>query len=168
MLKGFKQFLLRGNVVDLAVAVVLGAAFGAVVSALVKDLITPLIAAIFGKPKPAPPSTKVQPPPPEAAILGIPPLPPPPKIWAGGLELGLNGSAGNSDVLKIRIGFDVKRDTPTNLFTASGWYGMANQNGVLSENKAIFNARDELPFPNSPWGRSTKNRNRKPKATASL
>ena len=50
MLKGFRQFLLRGNVIDLAVAVVIGAAFGAVVSALVKDLITPLIAAIFGKP----------------------------------------------------------------------------------------------------------------------
>lgn len=50
MLKGFKQFLLRGNVVDLAVAVVIGAAFGAVVTALVKDLITPLIAAIAGKP----------------------------------------------------------------------------------------------------------------------
>jgi large conductance mechanosensitive channel len=50
MLKGFKQFLLRGNVVDLAVAVVIGAAFGAVVSALVKDLITPIIAAIVGKP----------------------------------------------------------------------------------------------------------------------
>jgi len=50
MLKGFKQFLMRGNVVDLAVAVVVGAAFGAVVAALVKDLITPLIAAIVGKP----------------------------------------------------------------------------------------------------------------------
>jgi large conductance mechanosensitive channel len=50
MLKGFKQFLLRGNVIDLAVAVVIGAAFGAVVTALVKDLITPLIAAIVGKP----------------------------------------------------------------------------------------------------------------------
>jgi len=49
LVKEFKQFLLRGNVVDLAVAVVIGAAFGAVVSALVKDLITPLIAAIFGK-----------------------------------------------------------------------------------------------------------------------
>lgn len=49
-MKGFKQFMLRGNVLDLAVAVVMGAAFGAVVSALVKDLITPLIAAIFGKP----------------------------------------------------------------------------------------------------------------------
>jgi large conductance mechanosensitive channel len=50
MLKGFKQFLMRGNVVDLAVAVVVGAAFGAVVAALVKDLVTPLIAAIVGKP----------------------------------------------------------------------------------------------------------------------
>ncbi len=44
MLKDFKAFLLRGNVVDLAVAVVVGAAFGAVVTALVKDLITPLLA----------------------------------------------------------------------------------------------------------------------------
>lgn len=46
MLKEFKQFLLRGNVVDLAVGVVVGAAFGSVVTALVKDILTPLIAAI--------------------------------------------------------------------------------------------------------------------------
>jgi large conductance mechanosensitive channel len=50
MLKGFKEFMLRGNVIDLAVAVIIGGAFGAVVTALVKDLITPLIAAIGGKP----------------------------------------------------------------------------------------------------------------------
>ena len=50
MIRQFRDFLLRGNVVDLAVAVVIGAAFGAVVAALVKDLITPLIAAIGGKP----------------------------------------------------------------------------------------------------------------------
>jgi large conductance mechanosensitive channel len=50
MLNGFKQFLLRGNVVDLAVAVVIGGAFGAVVAALVKDLLTPLIAAVVGQP----------------------------------------------------------------------------------------------------------------------
>jgi large conductance mechanosensitive channel len=50
MLKGFGQFIARGNVIDLAVAVVVGAAFGAIVSALVKDLVTPLIAALFGKP----------------------------------------------------------------------------------------------------------------------
>ena len=50
MLSGFKQFILRGNVVDLAVGVVIGAAFGAVVTALTKDLLTPLIAALVGKP----------------------------------------------------------------------------------------------------------------------
>jgi large conductance mechanosensitive channel len=50
VLKGFKQFLLRGNVIDLAVAVVIGGAFGAVVAAFVKDLLTPLIAAIVGAP----------------------------------------------------------------------------------------------------------------------
>jgi large conductance mechanosensitive channel len=50
MLSGFRQFVLRGNVLDLAVAVVLGAAFGAVITALVKDLITPLIGALVGKP----------------------------------------------------------------------------------------------------------------------
>jgi large conductance mechanosensitive channel len=50
MLRGFKAFLLRGNVVELAIAVVIGVAFGAVINAFVKDLITPLIAAIGGKP----------------------------------------------------------------------------------------------------------------------
>lgn len=50
MLKGFKEFILRGNVVQLAVAFVMGAAFTAIVNALVADIITPLIAAIFGKP----------------------------------------------------------------------------------------------------------------------
>lgn len=50
MLSGFRAFLLRGNVVDLAIAVVIGAAFGAVVAAFVADFITPLIAAIGGKP----------------------------------------------------------------------------------------------------------------------
>jgi len=50
MLSGFRQFILRGNVIDLAVAVVIGGAFGAVVAALVKDLLTPLIGAIVGQP----------------------------------------------------------------------------------------------------------------------
>jgi len=49
-MKGFRAFILRGNVVDLAVGVVMGAAFGTVVTALVKDFLTPLIAAIAGKP----------------------------------------------------------------------------------------------------------------------
>ncbi len=49
-MSGFRAFVLRGNVVDLAVGIVIGAAFGTVVSALVKDLVTPLVAAIFGQP----------------------------------------------------------------------------------------------------------------------
>jgi large conductance mechanosensitive channel len=50
MLRGFKEFVLRGNVLGLAVAVVIGGAFGAVVTALVKDLLTPLIGAVVGQP----------------------------------------------------------------------------------------------------------------------
>lgn len=50
MIKGFRDFIARGNVVDLAVAVVIGAAFGAVITSLVDNIINPLIAAIFGKP----------------------------------------------------------------------------------------------------------------------
>ncbi|WP_323746431.1 large conductance mechanosensitive channel protein MscL [Catenulispora pinisilvae] len=49
LFSGFKKFLMRGNVVDLAVAVVMGAAFGAIVKSLVSDIIMPLITAIFGK-----------------------------------------------------------------------------------------------------------------------
>ncbi len=50
MLKGFKDFIMRGNVVDLAVAVVIGVSFGLVITAIVDGLITPVVAAIFGRP----------------------------------------------------------------------------------------------------------------------
>ncbi|GAC1413155.1 MAG: large conductance mechanosensitive channel protein MscL [Candidatus Doudnabacteria bacterium] len=50
MLKDFKQFILRGNVVDLAVGIVIGAAFSAVINALVKDFLTPLLSALFSAP----------------------------------------------------------------------------------------------------------------------
>lgn len=50
MLRGFRQFILRGNVVDMAVGVVIGAAFATVVSAFTKDLLTPFLAALVGKP----------------------------------------------------------------------------------------------------------------------
>jgi large conductance mechanosensitive channel len=50
MLKGFKDFILRGNVLDLAVGIIIGAAFGAIVTSLVKDVITPMIGAIGGQP----------------------------------------------------------------------------------------------------------------------
>ena len=54
VLKGFKDFILRGNVVELAVAVVIGVAFGAVVNSVVTNLITPLIALVGGTPRPLP------------------------------------------------------------------------------------------------------------------
>jgi large conductance mechanosensitive channel len=50
MIKGFRDFLMRGNVIDLAVGVIMGAAFGAIVASLVADVITPLIGLIFGAP----------------------------------------------------------------------------------------------------------------------
>src|SRR5262245_42110847 len=50
MLKGFRDFISRGNVIDLAVGVIIGAAFGAIVNSLVADVITPTIGLIFGKP----------------------------------------------------------------------------------------------------------------------
>jgi large conductance mechanosensitive channel len=50
MLKGFRDFVLRGNVLDLAVAVIIGAAFSTIVASLTKDIINPLIAALVGKP----------------------------------------------------------------------------------------------------------------------
>jgi large conductance mechanosensitive channel len=50
MLKGFRDFILRGNVVDLAVAVIIGAAFGAITASLTADIITPLISSLFGTP----------------------------------------------------------------------------------------------------------------------
>jgi large conductance mechanosensitive channel len=50
VIKGFRDFILRGNVIELAIAVVIGLAFNTVVTALVKDLLTPLIAAIVGRP----------------------------------------------------------------------------------------------------------------------
>jgi large conductance mechanosensitive channel len=50
LIKGFRDFILRGNVLDLAVAVIIGGAFSSIVGSLVKDIITPLIAAVIGKP----------------------------------------------------------------------------------------------------------------------
>ena len=50
MLKGFRDFILRGNAVDLAVAVIIGAAFGAITASLTADVITPMISALFGTP----------------------------------------------------------------------------------------------------------------------
>lgn len=65
--------------------------------------------------------------------------------WSGGFEIGVNGSDGNSEVLKIRLGGDLKYDTPEDVFTLNGWYGFSTQNNIRAENKALFTARNELP-----------------------
>jgi putative salt-induced outer membrane protein YdiY len=65
--------------------------------------------------------------------------------WSGALELGLSGSDGNTEVFKVRVGADVKYDTPDDVFTLNAFYGRSQQNNVLNENKALLTARNELP-----------------------
>ncbi len=66
--------------------------------------------------------------------------------WSGGAELGISGSDGNSRVLKIRAGLDLKYDSPEDVFTFNGFYGLSQQDDVLNENKALLTARNEIPF----------------------
>lgn len=66
--------------------------------------------------------------------------------WSASVEAGLNGSEGNSQTLKLRLGGDLKYDAPDDTFIMNGWYGLARQRGQLSENKALFTARNELPL----------------------
>lgn len=86
--------------------------------------------------------------PPLAEVL---PPPPPPDYWSGGVELGLNGTDGNSENFKIRMAGNAKRDTPANLFTTDWRYAFATADGIRTENRFLINARDELRFPESRW-----------------
>ncbi|MFQ3592123.1 MAG: DUF481 domain-containing protein [Gemmataceae bacterium] len=76
----------------------------------------------------------------------------PPPLWSGGAEFGLNGTEGNTQVLKIRLGANVLRRTDGNIFSADLVYGLARQMGETAENKALFNVRDEVFFREGPWG----------------
>lgn len=78
------------------------------------------------------------------------PLPPPP-IWSGSAELGVNGATGNSELFNLRVGFDARRKVETNIFTTDFLYALADQNGIRTTNQALWNARDEVLFPGSPW-----------------
>jgi hypothetical protein len=75
-----------------------------------------------------------------------------PKRWFGGFEFGVNGSQGNADVLNLRLGGLVDYKTPGNLFHADLLYTLTHQDGTTRQNQALLNARDEILFPNSPWG----------------
>lgn len=72
--------------------------------------------------------------------------------WSGGFEFGVNGNEGNSDVLKLRLGTFAKRHTANNIFTTDLVYGLARQSGKTYENKALWNARDEVFLRGGPWG----------------
>lgn len=77
--------------------------------------------------------------------------PPPPKIWCGGLEFGLNGASGNSELFKVRVAGNAKRETPGHIFCTDILYGYGEANGVRGENHALWNARDEWLFVGTPW-----------------
>ncbi|MBN9517386.1 DUF481 domain-containing protein, partial [bacterium] len=88
---------------------------------------------------------------PPAVVRVQTPTPPPPRRWRGGIEFGVNGSDGNSDVLSLRLGtnFDTKHDR--NVFHLDALYTLTRQDGTTRQNQAILNARDEVLFPDSPW-----------------
>lgn len=72
--------------------------------------------------------------------------------WSWGLEFGLNGTEGNTSVLKIRTGVDVRYDSPEDVFVVNAFHGLARQMGVTNENKALLNARNELTvYDNVGW-----------------
>jgi putative salt-induced outer membrane protein YdiY len=75
----------------------------------------------------------------------------PEKIWSGNIELGLAGSTGNTDVLKIRTGLAAKRDHQGNVLTSDFAYVLAEVNGEMRENKALWVLRDELRLQKSRW-----------------
>lgn len=82
---------------------------------------------------------------------GLLPPRPPPRLWAGSVEAGLNGASGNTDVFNFRTGWNARRKTETNLFTSDFVYMYAKQDGEVRQQAALFNTRDEILFPGHPW-----------------
>lgn len=75
----------------------------------------------------------------------------PEKIWTGAIEMGLSGSTGNTDVFKIRTGLGAKRDKDGNILTSDFAYTLAEVNGQLRENKALWVLRDEMKLMKTRW-----------------
>ena len=73
------------------------------------------------------------------------------KQWSGGVELGLNGANGNSEIFKVRFAGDGKRETEATVLSFDWLYNYATANGEESENRAILNGKQELLFADSPW-----------------
>jgi Protein of unknown function, DUF481 len=98
-----------------------------------------------------PPRFAPSPPPTVVDGGGLLPSERPAKVWSGGGELGMNGAEGNSKLFSLRAGVSAKRKTDTNLLSTDFLYTYAKQNDTLTQNQALFNARDEILFPGSPW-----------------
>jgi len=75
----------------------------------------------------------------------------PPKPWCGGVELGVNGTNGNSELLKLRSAGNVKRETQGHLWKFDTLYNYARASGIESENRAFANSRYERLFVDTPW-----------------
>ena len=69
-----------------------------------------------------------------------------PKLWSGGFEVGLNGASGNSDLFNLRAGFNALRKTADNLFSSDFLYTYSKQNGIITQQQALLNAREEILF----------------------
>lgn len=101
-------------------------------------------------PKPNKPVV-VEDPPPIVIPDGSMPAPPPQRMWTGGFEFGINGSQGNTDVLNLRLGASADRKTERNFYHSDVLYTLSKQDGKTRSNQALWNVRDEILFPNSPW-----------------
>lgn len=82
---------------------------------------------------------------------GLLPPKPAPRIWHGTAEAGTNGASGNTDIFNARGGWNVRRKTERNLFTTDFVYMYSQQDGEVTQQAALFNARDEILFPGSRW-----------------
>jgi putative salt-induced outer membrane protein YdiY len=78
-------------------------------------------------------------------------LEPPPKIWKGSVDMGLNGSEGNSQVFNFRFNAQITRETPDSKLKLVTNYVRTNSNGTDTANRLFFDGRDELLFETSPW-----------------
>jgi len=81
----------------------------------------------------------------------LPPAPPPPRLWSGGGEIGLNGSEGNAQLFNMRIGMEARRRTADNILTTDFLYTYTEQQQLIAVHQALLNARDEILFAGSPW-----------------
>lgn len=107
---------------------------------------------LFPKTPPPPPPA---PPPADDLGDGLLPLPPPPKLWSGGADLGLNGATGNSELLNMRMNWNVRRRSERNAFTSDLQYVFSQQDHTTKAHQALFNTRDEILFPGSRWSAFT-------------